>query len=501
MNSTVLQHLAVQLDDLARHIRGDDCSWFRQELRRFANLVLVQIGRTLNLSDTWCRLENLAFPTLRSLRKALAAMKLDFARCMSIRLRSGCEAHPHQLIQDIECAIDAIGAARADVNTRVAVRETVVLHIEAKLQMLLACYVAQRLTPVFLRQCVCESLMATGETHTTHVLQLICKEVAAERECDEWRSTAGDYLRAQDFDTLRLHIAEYMTSPRPARVTHLAEQWESLHALEQPEVLPGLGIIIMWKDQASSEAPLIHDQEFGHSLARVDNLLNRHYNMSSDDIALMLRLRGLGVVRLVVPPMAEDDTVSAAEQLVFALRDLLRAADRLADKKSSLLHWVRQYKLMLEARAPDLFAELATKREDYLKRHLAGFLLGRNFSAAGTSFSTSATDLVARDDGVDYVLEAKVIRRSYGQAGLKRDLVQIHHYLSQQNPSALGVLLLYNFAPVSIVGHSDLIGGRCLMLPVNLHPAAPSRRRRALLIRPGRGSELIEVMKIGSWSQ
>jgi hypothetical protein len=492
MNSPVLRSLGSRLEALVRHAKGDECSWYRDEVRMFSNLVLVQVGSILNIVDTCRRLTGLVFPKYQNLRNALKTTRLDFAADESVLLESGCLVKPHDLVDCIHASIDAIESARVDLRSQLPVRETFVFNIEAKLQLLLACYATRQLRPVALQNSVCASMVATGERGTLDVWRMICEELKGDREEDPWVTAATAFVRNRDFESLRRHIAHYMTRPNPERILYLAVNW----GRQLPELLPGLAILISWKDSAIEEHPSIDEQMFAHSLARLDFVLSSYFNMPSDDIAVMLRVPSIRAAKMMRLPFEPDTAVGATEQLLFALADLLISAEQLAGKASSFLQSLRLYARALEARGPDLFRKLIARNEQSLKRDLAGHLIERNFWAAGTSFGSSCTDLLVTDEGVQHVVEVKVLKQKLSAGKLKCDLVQVYHYMSQQHPSALAVLLVYNFTSTTLVAADELIGGRCLILPVNINPTPPSRRKNAVLIRPGSADELIAVNTI-----
>jgi hypothetical protein len=492
------RHLISELDSLLHNLKDEDGSSSRYEMRLVANRALAHVARNVDVRQICDRLDGFPAPTLLTLRRALDVMRRDFAQCTNIKVAGGGEVIPLRIIDDIESVICAIEVERADVSAPVSTPKSIAINIEEKLQRLLTCYEANGLAPTFLKQCVIQSLAALGDRFTFYVWQMICTEIDAGASDNNWLSATGECIRIQDSESLRLHIADYMTSSRPERVTQLAKRWSSLRMGDTPVHPPGLVVVISWYEETRSPRISLQDQMFGVSLARIEALLTKYYSVRSFDIAAGLGVKSLRYVQLMAPHFCESDSTNVTQQLGRALRDLLTASERRLGIGSSLLRWIQQYKLALETRAPDVSKGLARRDHNYLRRHISGFLLEHGFSAAATSFSTSITDLVVPDDGVDYVIEVKLVRSNAQLRSLRLYLVQLNHYLSQHHPTSQGVLLVYNFLPVSILADQGLIGGRCWIVPVNLHPLPPSRRSRGLLIRAGRGADLIETVKIGA---
>jgi len=498
MDSPSFVHLVKRLDDLAHHLESSQLPWFQSSLKLLTHESLIMIGSAVDIPQVCRRLEANDFPTLHGLRQALDFMKMDFTESTPIPLDSAGEVDPHREIQGIEEFIEKLEAARANERWGALVpQEVIALDIERRLQVLLACYAAQGQIPVSIRNCVYRSLLLVGENITNCVWNSIYNELEDNNGIEEPRSVPEKFRRLTDLESTRWKIAEYITSPNPTRVTRLADKRASSDAV------PGLAIMLTWQDQALSEHPLpsIHEQSLALNLMRVIYPLKKLFGMSVEEIAGLLRVRTLRAVLLVRRLIPEDDVSSATEQLIFMLRDLIRTADRAAATDAAILHWIRRYKLVLEATVPDVIGKLTARRESFFKRELCRFLLERNFSPIGVSFGTSEPDVVVTDGGIDYLIEVKVIRRTPTPSALNRDLVQLVHYISQRQPSARGILIIYNFTPTSIVATDRWLKGRYLILPINLHSTPPSRRSQALSIEPGHADRLIDVIKIGSDAQ
>ncbi len=178
--------------------------------------------------------------------------------------------------------------------------------------------------------------------------------------------------------------------------------------------------------------------------------------------------------------------------LLLQLQKVLSYVGLLGAPTSNIEKVLWVYKLGLEVTMPDSGKRLKNLREERIQRELCKFLLEHGIQAYGTKFGSSEIDLLLQQGGEQYVIETKVYTTSPSGNQIRKNLVQLQMYMSQQRLTPKGVLVIYNFTDTAIVPPRKWILGRYQILPINLGTRTPSRKEKSIEIEVAGGEELIK---------
>jgi hypothetical protein len=266
-----------------------------------------------------------------------------------------------------------------------------------------------------------------------------------------------------------------------------------------PKEVVELPRILSWRSSGASQPVSKQEELLARSLSRVAAILQHGHHKDVAQIADLLSLSEDS--RIISGPESEalGDKVfadRAYEVLLFELRTIVRILESLVRYNEPIERALNQYKLGLEVMAPENRTEIREKGELRLQKELCKFLLERNIFTVGTKFGRSETDLFAEQGGEEYTIEAKVFQKtgSLSQSNLRHAVVQLQNYLDQRPTTPRGILVIYNLTNDLLTAARAWIQGRYWILPINLQPLSPSRRKRSFDIKPGQGDNLIDVM-------
>ena len=132
-----------------------------------------------------------------------------------------------------------------------------------------------------------------------------------------------------------------------------------------------------------------------------------------------------------------------------------------------------------------------------LQKELCHYLLHQGIYSIGMKFGRSEADLLVSERASHLVIETKIYRTGPTESVLKKNLVQLLHYMNKVFPSAKGVLIIYNFSSTHISEPQTWFLSRFRILPINLLDKPPSAQQDTMELDVDE-REIIKVRRIRS---
>jgi hypothetical protein len=275
--------------------------------------LLAEVGNAVDLQAIARRMEARDFPELGGLRGAIAAAATDFeGKRFAIH-----DQDPARIVRDIRRQIEALDTVREDQSAYVDFQQSLAIDIEDRIQSLLEWFVRATVVPHHLRRYV------LGTIESNHrAIEFLHRAVWNEiRILGQLRQAPVPPVQStcRDRAAVARAVAEYMTWPRPERLARIRD----VDPTPDGYRLPGLAIMLSWRDQRVAGDPTIPDQVLSVTLHKVSTMAARLFAMKSSEIHGYLRVPTL---RWAFFAERFVDRRVSTERLMHALYDLARDA-------------------------------------------------------------------------------------------------------------------------------------------------------------------------------
>ena len=293
-------------------------------------------------------------------------------------------------------------------------------------------------------------------------------------------------------------LAQYIGEYRPKALLAMFERGVTSY----PVALIGPARVLAWNSSTDAEEVDPTERSLARNLARLAALWRLRNHTQSDEAIQILDLpkdsRILGgpdYIKLVSNRKLVEDHIAYC---LYVLKDTVELLKLHTSRATPIERALFLYKLSLEVLCKETRVELIYEHETYLQRHASRFLLGQNIVSFGRKFGRSEIDLYIDYDPTAFIIEAKrYSKKSQVTAkSVELALVQLQSYMDQEMNQRRGVLLLFNFSKTLIIADRKWLSGKYWVLPINLMPDSPSRRRSSIRIMKGDGKKLIKVVKV-----
>ena len=304
-----------------------------------------------------------------------------------------------------------------------------------------------------------------------------------------------DFLKYGNAAEAREKLTRYVVEWKPKLLLASYTRKGSGYPLE----VPSLTDVLTWKD-SDMEPPSLQETALSKSMGRILEMASQLFQLSIGELAAVLRVGPDSPVVNARNPIPAADRRPPFAALWYELRKSARLLSQLSVVEADFPVCIRRYKLGLEVMSPHANKEIRNKNEVLLQRELARFALERGFYVIGTRFGRGETDLVSWQKEALYVVETKVFRGqgAVNPKAVHKALAQLSSYMDQHPSTPRGLLVIFNLTPTTITAPEHWLGGRYLVVPINLQAASPSLRQHSLEILAGDDRESIKVVPLSN---
>jgi hypothetical protein len=487
--------LLQRVDDLERASRDRaSSSALREDARDLVEELLVYGNQTFNFRKLSLRLEDRHDVDLDSLREAATYLRsLEWPS--SVELTPALTIYPAEKLKSLEADIEQLQSLLAKDPAA-----SVALALDFRLSTtLLHLVMAATRLGFSLGRLVDLARKKIDLLHRQQVVQLWSY---VQEEFDSERSThmegvpgvlPDDFLKFGSDREARDKLARYIVEWKPRLMLELHARKGPGYPLE----VPSLPRVLAWRASSTVDAPSLPEMRLAKSIGRIVHIAAHLFHDSVGDLAAVLQLDASSQI------IRAGSVIAGSEQptlptLCYELRKAVQLLSEVAVVDADFPVAIRRYRWGLEVMAPHLTKEFRKKNELLLQRELARFTLERGFFVVGTRFGRAETDLVSWQKEALYIVETKLFRSNgnVNARSVRRALAQLRNYMDQHPSTPRGVLVLYNLTSSHISAPEHWLGGRFLVVPINMQRKPPSHREHSLEILEGDEAEVIKVVPL-----